>query len=258
MGETDAGLRCSSDLRKRRVFLELPHTMHTFARRLQVAMLLPAAAIAAAAHPAPLPQGPARTAIEKFVQVQAAGLPGKVTVTIDAPASGPLPACDAPEPFLPRGTSAWGRVSLGMRCPGERPWTRFVAIRVAVEGRYFVAAETMEAGHALSVRDLAERSGDLTALPGSIVADAKQLAGTLAVNRIPAGTPLRKDMLRARVVIEQGQNVRLLAQGEGFVASTQGKAMAKAAVGALLQVKTGDGRLVSGVADESGQVRLAQ
>src|SRR5258706_260100 len=116
-------------------------------------------------------------------------------------------------------TYAWGQVSVGVRCHGERPWTRFVAARVAVEGRYFVAAQTIEIGQALSAQDLAERSGDLTALPRSVVVDASQFAGTLAANRIAAGTPLRKEMLRGKVVIEQGQNVRLLAQGEGFVAS---------------------------------------
>lgn len=220
-------------------------------------MLLPAAALAAAATAAPLAPGPARLAIEKFLQAQTAGEAGKVSVTIDAPASGPLPACAAPEPFLPRGTAAWGRVSVGVRCAGERPWTRFVAVRVAVEGRYYVAARTIEAGQALDARDLAERSGDLTALARPVAAGGSRWTGTVAINRIAAGTPLRQDMVRGKVVIEQGQNVRLLAQGDGFVASTQGKAMTKAAAGAQLQVRTGDGRVVNGVAGEDGQVRLA-
>jgi flagella basal body P-ring formation protein FlgA len=65
-------------------------------------------------------------------------------------------------------------------------------------------------------------------------------------------------MFRGMVVIQQGQTVRLVAQGEGFLASSEGKAMTRAAVGATLQVKTAAGRLVSGVARQDGQVSLAQ
>lgn len=219
---------------------------------------LAALAASAAFAAAPYPPGPARSAIEQFLLAHSAGAPGKVTVKIETPAAGPLAACDAPEPFLPAGATAWGRVSVGVRCPGERPWTRYVPAHVAVQGRYLVSAGAIDAGRTLGAQDVAERSGDLTALPRSVLTDAAQIAGTVAVNRIAAGAPLRREMLRGAVVIQQGQTVRLLAQGDGFVVSTEGRAMVRASVGATLQVKTADGRLVTGVAGEDGHVRLAQ
>ena len=202
--------------------------------------------------------GPARAAIESFVQGQTAGLPGKVTIAVEAPATSPLPACAVLEPFLPQGVAPWGRFSLGVRCAGERPWTRFVSAQVAVEGSYFVAAEVIDAGRALDARDFIERTGDLARLPRSVITDAAQLEGMMAANRIAQGTPLRREMLRAPVVIQQGQTVRLVARGQGFSASTEGSAMTRAAVGATLQVKTAGGRLVRGVAGPDGQVTLAQ
>ena len=58
------------------------------------------------------------------------------------------------------------------------------------------------------------------------------------------------------IVIQQGQVVQLVAQGQGFTISTEGKAMTQAAVGAVVRAKTQDGRLLTGVADEDGQIEL--
>jgi flagella basal body P-ring formation protein FlgA len=64
--------------------------------------------------------------------------------------------------------------------------------------------------------------------------------------------------VRGVVVIRQGQTVQVIAEGPGFTVSTEARAMTRAEAGATVQAKTRDGRLVSGVADEEGQVRLAQ
>lgn len=135
---------------------------------------------------------------------------------------------------------------------------RYVQARVAIEGRYIVAARAIEAGQALGASDLAERTGDLGALPRSVVTDAAELKGVVAVNRIAAGAPVRREAVRGVVVIQQGQTVQVVAQGPGFTVSTEARAMTRAEVGATVQAKTRDGRLVSGVADEGGQIRLSQ
>jgi flagella basal body P-ring formation protein FlgA len=206
---------------------------------------------------APLPDA-ARSAIDKFLQVQTAGLPGKVAFSVQVSASSALPPCEDFEAFMPAGAAPWGRVSIGLRCRGEKPWMRFVPVHVAVEGRYFVAARAIEAGAAVGAADVTERTGDLTALPRSVVTDAAALRGVVAANRVAAGAPLRKELMRGVVVIQQGQTVQLVAQGQGFSVSTEGKAMTRAEVGATVQAKTRDGRLLTGIAGEDGQIRLSQ
>ncbi|MBT2337273.1 flagellar basal body P-ring formation protein FlgA [Variovorax paradoxus] len=222
--------------------------------------LLPAlaAGLSAAMSVAAAPlAGDARAAVDNFLQAQTAGLPGKVGIRVEAPASGPLPACDALEPFLPRGAAAWGRVSVGLRCHSElKPWTRFVLAHVAVEGRYFVAARNIETGQALAATDFIARDGDLTALPRSVVTDTAQLQGVVAANRIASGAPLRRELMRGVAVIQQGQTIKVVAEGPGYVVSTEARAMGSAGAGAAVRAKTLDGRVVSGVADPEGQIRL--
>lgn len=221
-----------------------------------VAALSPQAR-AATSQPAPL-AGEARSVIEQFLQNQAAGMPGKVVITIATPMSGALPACDALEPFLPGGARLWGRVSVGVRCNSTQPWTRYVPAYVAVHGNYYVAARPISAGQVLSLTDASAREGDLTALPRGVVVDAAQFDGVTALNTIASGAPLRRESLRAAVAVQQGQNVRLRTRGAGFTVSTEGKAMANAAVGALLQVKTPGGQLLSGTVLADGTVERIQ
>jgi flagella basal body P-ring formation protein FlgA len=210
--------------------------------------------------PASAPAAPAgvESVIEKYLQAQTTGLPGKVSVKLLPLRSGAIPPCDALQPFLPAGAALRGRVSVGVRCNGDKPWTRYVPAEVAIEGTYFVTTRAIDAGQTLGAGDYAERTGDLSHLPRTVVTDAAELAGVVAVNRVASGAPLRKDAVRGVIVIQQGQTVQLVAQGQGFTISTEGKAMTQAAVGAVVRAKTQDGRLLSGVADEDGQIKLAQ
>lgn len=225
-----------------------------FARSRRAILLALLATASAAAAGTPL-DASVRATIENFLLAQAAGAPGKVTVRVQDP-GGALPACTALQPFLPQGVAAWGRLSVGVRCTGERPWTRFLAAQIAVQGRYLAAARAIGAGQALSAADVVERSADLAKLPRTVLTDPALAAGMVAANAIAPGAPLRSDLLRGAVVIRHGQVVRVVAEGAGFALATDGRALTDAAVGAPVQVKTAGGRLLTGTARPDGSVGL--
>ena len=216
-----------------------------------MAMLMPARGAAPLALPL---SGSAVTVIERFLLAQTTGLPGKVSITLDTPRSGALPSCEEPEAFLPPGTRPWGRVSVGVRCNENPPWTRYVAAHIAIVGSYYVAARPIAAGQALTLADVAVREGDLATLPASVVVDPAQLSGVVASNRIASGAPIRRELLRAVVLVQQGQSIRIVTRGAGFVASAEGKAMTDAAAGAVVQVKMQGGQLLSGIVRPDGIV----
>ncbi|MEO5659804.1 MAG: flagellar basal body P-ring formation chaperone FlgA [Polaromonas sp.] len=223
------------------------------------AMLVAMAGYAPAAlSAAPLPlTGPAREVIEHFLTTQTAGLPGKISISMDTPRSGALPPCDALEAFLPRGAQLRGRVSVGVRCTAGQPWTRYVQAHIAIVGTYYVAARQIEAGQTLTPADTTTREADLTTLPASVVVDANQLGGVTALNRIALGAPIRRELLRGVSVVQQGQNTKVVTHGAGFTISTEGKAMTDAAAGAVVQVKIEGGQLISGIVRPDGTVERA-
>lgn len=219
-----------------------------FSSPLRAAVLALASCSAAAAPPA------VRELVETFLAQQAAGLPGRVEVRIADAALAQLPACAQPQVFLSPGVRAWGRVSVGLRCDAPTPWTRWVPAQVAVIGPYLVATRTVEAGQPVSEADAAPREGDLAALPPGVLTEPGELAGKLATNRIAAGAPLRRELLRGAVVIRQGQEVRVVVQGPGFTLGTEGKALSDATVGATVQVRARNGSTLSGLAQQDGTV----
>jgi flagellar basal body P-ring formation protein FlgA len=214
-------------------------------------VLVAAAMTARGATP---PSGSAGQVIEQFLVAQTAGLPGKVSITLDTPRLGALPPCEAPEAFLPPGVRPWGRISVGVRCNESPPWTRYVATHVALVASYYVAARSIAAGQALTPADVAVREGDLSTLPANVVVDPAQLSGVVTSNRIASGAPIRRELLRGVVLVQQGQSIKLVTRGAGFVASADGKAMTDAAAGAVIQVKIQGGQLLSGIVQPDGSV----
>lgn len=213
----------------------------------------------AATAQTPARQDPAalRQSAEQFLRVQAAGLPGKVDITIGSvDARTNLPACAAPEAFLPHGSRVWGKTTVGMRCREPAPWTIYISATVRVMADYVVTAAPLAQGQTVGPNDLAKVKGDLTALPNGIVTDASQAIGRTVTVSLPAGTPLRNDALRSQQAVLQGQTVRVVSAGPGFQVSTEARALNNAAEGQVAQARTASGQVVSGVAKTGGVVEV--
>ncbi|VVE51385.1 flagella basal body P-ring formation protein FlgA [Pandoraea aquatica] len=187
-----------------------------------------------------------RQTAERFLREQTTGLPGQVNITVGESVSDRMPACAALEPFLPPGARLWGTTSVGVRCAGERPWTLYLQARVSINATYFVAARQINPGETIGPTDLSPRQGDLTLLPRTVATDAGQIVGTVAVNRITSGLPIRSDLLRSAIAVQQGQTVRVVSRGSGFEVSTEGQVLTRASAGDPVQVRTRAGQVVSG------------
>lgn len=209
---------------------------------------------ASAAKVSPPPVSSERKAIEDLISTQSTGLPGAVTFTLEHNASGELPPCDAPQAFLPNGAQLWGRVSVGIRCLSSPAWTRFVPVNISVNGIYYVSTRSINSGQSLNPDDFEARQGDLTALPRSVITDPSQFVGMFATNRIEQGLPFRRELLKAVVIVKQGQMLKIISKGSGFMVSTEGKAMSNGALGDVVQVKKEDGHMISGILRVGGIV----
>lgn len=211
----------------------------------------------AAASTCAYAQASLSTALDSYLRVQTQGLPGKVSYSIgrldqhaqDAP-------CSAFEPFLPPGSRLWGRTTVGVRCLAPNPWTVYVPVQISVSGSYLVTARQLKRGEVVASGDVFAQSGDLGALPASVVTDPEQALGKTVRNGIAAGQPLRSDQLTAPWAVQQGQSVKLQSTGAGFTVSNEGKALNNATDGQIAQVRTASGQVVSGVARPGGIVEV--
>lgn len=197
--------------------------------------------------------------IESFLRHQTTGSAHRISTTItpiDTRVA--LQPCPAMEYFLPAGARLWGQTAVGVRCGGETPWSLFVTVHVSVAGDYVVTSRAVPQGHTLTSADVSVQNGELTQLPQGTLSEPALAVGKVAATSLAAGQPLSGLVLRAPVVIQQGQTVVLLSKGQGFRITAEGKALNNARDGQVAQVRTASGQTVSGLARASGVVEITQ
>ena len=214
-------------------------------------LLLPLGSMAQSAN------APLYRVVEDFLRTQTQGLPGKVGVRL-IPLDGrtQLAPCDAFEPFLPPGSTVWGKTTIGVRCLSPASWTVYVQAQISIQAQYIVSARTLTAGHMIGSGDVISRNGDLGALPATTLTDPGQALGKTIKFGIAAGHPVRSDQLHAPWAVQQGQSVKMVSHGSGFSVSSEGKALNNAVEGQVVQVRTPSGQTVSGIARQGGTVEI--
>lgn len=195
--------------------------------------------------------------VERFVKQKTVGVGDEVNVTVVRPdARLKLGKCDALETWLPSGNKLWGRASVGVRCKTSANWSIYVPVMVRVSGTALVAAHPIGRGTVLADDDVQLQTRDLTQYSSGVFTSPDQVIGKTATLSIQAGDVLRPEQLRAALIIRQGQQVTLVAQGAGFKVSSEGVAMGNAATGQVVAVKTRSGQIIKGIAKGDGIVEV--
>lgn len=227
------------------------HAMSSLSRPLAALALATVVAFAHAADPAPI-----RRAVDDFLRLQIKGLPGKASYTIGAIDAQHLPnTCNGYDVTPANGARLWGNTQLVVHCRGEN-WTLQVQARIQVQGQYLVAARPLTAGQRLGDADVAVQNGDLSDLPPGTVTEKELALGRVAAVSLPAGRPLRADMLKMPMVIQQGQGIKIVVIGSGFHVTNEGRALTNASIGQVVQVRLNSGQILSGIARADGSVEV--
>lgn len=192
--------------------------------------------------------------VENFIKSQFAGNTNvtEVKVLLRTPASR-WPQCELPQLSLPQNARHWGNISISTRCGQER---RFIQVQVQVIGHYLVAARGISAGSKLTAEDLKLKTGRLDTLPPRTLAESGKAIGAVSLRNISLGQPLNSSMLRRAWVIRAGQQVQVMAQGDGFNISGAGKAMNNATAEDSVRVRMASGQIVNGIANGDGTIRI--
>lgn len=200
-----------------------------------------------------------RTKAAQFAQSEVAGLPGTKEITVGSvdPRTR-LPACAQLDAFLPPGNRLWGNTMIGLQCRGPSPWTLYVPVTVKIFGAVVVPMRPLAQGSIVSGADLSTQTADLTQLPSGVILSPEHAVGKTLTASVPAGFPLRADMLKTPLIVQYGQNVKVLTRGRGFQVSAEGKALGNAGQGQIVSVRMPSGQVVSGVVKAEGIVEIAQ
>jgi flagella basal body P-ring formation protein FlgA len=157
-----------------------------------------------------------------------------------------LAPCEDIKVYLPRGVRLIGRSNVGLRCErGPRRWNVYLPVTVRAYGRALVAATPLAAGTRLDPAQLTLAEVELTSGQGSVYRQAASVAGRELAQPLAAGATLRSHQLRARQWFAAGDQVRILASGNGFAIRGTGEALSPGIEGRSARVRTESGRVVT-------------
>lgn len=197
------------------------------------------------------------SAVESFVQAQAATLPGKRTVSVSRIDDRlKLTRCAQIEPYLPAGNRLSGNSSIGVRCTAPAAWSIYVPVQIRVSDNVLVTVRPIASGQAVAAGDVQLQWRDITPFAGSALTAPEQAVGRILSAPVAAGVPLRAGMLRDAKVIRYGQPVQLVARGQGFSITSEATAMGNAGNGETVAVKTRSGQIIKGTARADGTVEV--
>lgn len=195
----------------------------------------------------------AREAIAKTVR-EASG--PDATVDIGKIATPPGKTCSQFSAQPPNNPGKVGNLTLLLNCVAPEKWGVYVPVKTHLLGTYTVATRQIMTGQTITESDIATKSGDLADAPSDVISRPADAIGMVATQPIKQDSPVTSAKTRRPPAITGGQPVKIVYFGHGFNLSADGTAVGSAAEGASVQVKTGAGTFVSGIAGKNNTVTI--
>lgn len=159
-----------------------------------------------------------------------------------------LAPCARTEAFAPNGVRYWGRASVGLRCVDGANWSVLVPVTVKIHGPALVAAKSLAAATPLVADDVRIADVEWTREPQGVAVDPAQIDNRVLTRPVAAGMPIPLAALRSPQAVGQGDMVKVVGSGAGFSVTTSAVALAAAADGQPVRVRTETGRVLTGTA----------
>jgi flagellar basal body P-ring formation protein FlgA len=149
-----------------------------------------------------------------------------------------------------------GQGTVAVRCPGATPWRLFVPVRVVTQVGVLVASRGLTAGQRITAADLATQPHSATALPVDYLTDSAQALGLTLRRSLPAGSLVVAGALELPELVARGAIVTLVSGSGTVLVKSTGVALEPAREHERVRVRSQSGRVVEGVVEASGEVRV--
>jgi flagella basal body P-ring formation protein FlgA len=200
-----------------------------------------------------------RAAVESFVAAQTQDIGASRTIEVgNLDTRVRLARCeDGLRVFFAPGSLSGSRRTVGVSCPGPKPWTIYVSARVTHRGEVLVATRNLPRGAVLAESDLASEERNIEEGPSGYLTEPAQAVGKRTIRPLRFGRPATSGALEDVQVIERGQRVWLLAQSRALSVRMSGTALEGGTPGDRIRVQNdASKRVVQGLVGEDGSIRV--
>ena len=200
-----------------------------------------------------------RIAAESFVAAQTPEAQGKRTLeTAKLDSRLRLTPCGEDlRTFFAPGSHTGSRRTVGIGCPGPKPWTVYVSVRIIYRGEVLVAARALPRGTVLGTTDLVMEERNLDESPSGYLTDPQEALGKRTTRPLLLGLPITSPVLEQVQVVARGQRVSLVVESPYLSVRTAGTALEDGAPGDRIRVQNSESKkIVEGVVGDDGVVRV--
>jgi flagellar basal body P-ring formation protein FlgA len=167
-----------------------------------------------------------------------------------------LPACAAALQTEWQRPLRAGQGVVAVSCPTGDSWRLFVPVRAVEQVAVVAAARSLQAGEIVAASDLVRVTKPSSSLPYEYVTSFDQAVGRTVRRTLPPGTILVSGALERAEIIERGAIVTLVSGSGPVLVRSEGVALEPAGLKQRVRVRSRSGRIVEGVVEPSGEVRV--
>ena len=178
-----------------------------------------------------------RDKAESYIISQLNGRQAKIKAnTLDSRLK--LKKCNKPLEVYPApGNKRIGRVTVGVRCTSDNPWSIYVPVHVSVKIQQVVSSEPLSKGHILSKDDLVVISKYVTTDRNKGYQVADKLIGKQLKRNLQSNTVIKPNYVTSKATIKRGSMVVIRSRNPSLNVSMKGKALQKGSIGDIIRVK---------------------
>jgi len=200
-----------------------------------------------------------RNIVQKFLRAEISniGKPGTIKVGhLDPELS--LPRCSkVPDVFFLNHNRKIGKLSVGVRCKGNKTWTVYVPVRVGVLAKVAVVSRALPRGHVISANDIQKETRDLGNLTDGYFSNSRDIIGKSLNRRMVIGAVITPASIKPAGKVRRGAKVTILARRKGVEVRMPGTALASGTPGMTIKVLNNlTDKVVQGVVTKHGEVRI--
>jgi len=169
-----------------------------------------------------------------------------------------LKKCESPlSAFTTSDVNQNARLSVGIKCSGQKPWSLYVTVKVKRIAALYVASTPLSKGETITEHNIQQVKRDISKLRRGFYNDSKQLIGMIAKRSIRAGTIFSSAHLNPPLIIKKGDSVDIIAKTSAITIRMTGKAMSNGAQGQRIRVKNNSSKkVIEAIAVRAGVVKV--
>ncbi|WP_174873280.1 flagellar basal body P-ring formation chaperone FlgA [Vogesella oryzae] len=166
-----------------------------------------------------------------------------------------MPACGQPlQAAWPAG-NARPQQSVTLSCV-DQGWSLNLPVVARELQLVLVTTRLLRAGDIVQADDVRLAAVNNRSQLSQGIRDQKLVLGQMVRTSLPPGTMLTESQVRSPYVVKMNQPVKLLIQGDGFAVSSDATALGNAGAGERVNVRVGNGKVVSATAEPDGSVTV--